>query len=103
MTRRWQWQAGLLAAAAALALLGGPPRVSRAAAPFVVNDQNDTPDLTPADSLCSTGTGTCTLRAAIQQANANAGPDTIVLAALTYNLSRPGADDTALLGDLDIT
>lgn len=57
--------------------------------------------------------GDCSLREAIRAANldqavdacaAGNGADTIVLqSAVTYNLSRAGADDTAINGDLDIT
>ncbi len=55
---------------------------------FVVNSTGDGNDCDPNDGICSTGTitpntgqciltGECTLRAAIQQANASAGADTI--------------------------
>ena len=40
----------------------------------VVNEGNDA---TPGDGICATGTGSCTLRAAIQEANALAGPQSI--------------------------
>ena len=45
----------------------------------------------------------CTLRAAIQQANASGGATTINLPSGTYILSLAGTDDTAQAGDLDIT
>lgn len=77
-----------------------------AAATFVVNSTADVPDATPGDGVCETvaGNHVCTLRAAIQEANALAGPDTILLQAnSTYLLTRSGVpDDTALNGDLDI-
>ncbi|HEY0430720.1 MAG TPA: choice-of-anchor Q domain-containing protein, partial [Pyrinomonadaceae bacterium] len=38
---------------------------------FTVNDNGDAGDLTPGDGICATGTAVCTLRAAIQEANAN--------------------------------
>jgi CSLREA domain-containing protein len=48
---------------------------------FVVNTTADTPDVTPGDSVCDTDAVTsgsqCTLRAAIQEANAVAGDDSI--------------------------
>jgi CSLREA domain-containing protein len=49
------------------------------AANFPVNNTGDAIDVTPGDSVCETapGNGVCTLRAAIQEANALAGPDTI--------------------------
>lgn len=54
---------------------------------------------------CSTAANTCTLRAAIQQANAWPGHDTIVIPAGTYTLAIPpsGANNDAASGDLDIT
>jgi CSLREA domain-containing protein len=80
-------------------------RVVAAPITFTVNSPADVPDVTPGDGICATSGGTCTLRAAIQEANAHAGTDTIVLqAGVTYLLTRAGAaDDTALNGDLDIT
>jgi CSLREA domain-containing protein len=48
-----------------------------AALTFVVNSTSDTSDRTPGDRICRTSTGVCTLRAAMQEANLNPGPDTI--------------------------
>src|SRR5581483_2592785 len=45
--------------------------------------------------------GGCTLRAAIMEANAHAGPDRVLLAAQTYHLTIPGSGAAA--GDLDVT
>ncbi len=72
-------------------------------ATFTVNSTADTADDNTADGICADASGNCTLRAAIQQANAFAGLDTIVLGANTYTLSLTGNDDNAALGDLDIT
>ncbi|MEK6301734.1 MAG: C25 family cysteine peptidase [Acidobacteriota bacterium] len=46
-------------------------------ATFVVNSTGDGQDSNLGDELCNDGTGDCTLRAAIQQANASAGANTI--------------------------
>src|SRR5438132_4947896 len=76
------------------------------AATFTVNSPADVPDAHPGDGMCETapGNGVCTLRAAIQEANALPGADTIILQSnVTYLLTRAGDDDTALNGDLDIT
>ena len=74
------------------------------AATFVVNDTTDALDMTPTDNLCLTAGGTCTLRAAVQQANALTGPDTIMLPAGTYTLTISGrCEDATATGDLDIT
>jgi CSLREA domain-containing protein len=47
---------------------------------FVVNSTGDQPDDNTANNVCHTAVGTCTLRAAIQQANATAGTDIIQFA-----------------------
>ena len=47
-------------------------------ATFVVNHTGDASDANTADGICQTATaGQCTLRAAIQQANASSGKNTI--------------------------
>ena len=43
---------------------------------FVVNSVSDLVDAEPGDGICVTSAGSCTLRAAIQEANASAGADT---------------------------
>ena len=48
----------------------------RAATTFTVNSLADTGDATP-DGVCDDGAGNCTLREAIEEANALAGTDTI--------------------------
>src|SRR5438445_11883528 len=73
-------------------------------ATFMVDDFTDAVDMTPADNMCLTAGGKCTLRAAVQQANALAGADTIMLPAGTYTLTISGlCEDGAATGDLDIT
>src|SRR5881394_2387789 len=73
------------------------------AATFVVNTTADTADAVPGDGFCADSGGACSLRAAVQEANALAGPDTIQLGAATYVLSGAAGDDVAVSGDLDIT
>src|SRR5262249_23474412 len=92
---------GAVLLAMALAPVGAaPPR----AADFVVNTNIDAVDAHPGDKVCLTANGLCTLRAAIQEANALAGPDTISLPPGTYSLTIGGSDeDAAATGDLDIT
>lgn len=71
---------------------------------FTVNSTVDAVDLRPGDGLCATAAGTCTLRAALQEANSLAGSDTIVLRAGVYSLTLIGSrEDAAATGDLDIT
>jgi CSLREA domain-containing protein len=74
--------------------------------PEGVNTVADGVDVSPGDGICETalGNGVCTLRAAIQEANAVAGSETITLPPGTYTLTIPGAnEDGAATGDLDIT
>lgn len=74
-----------------------------------VNDFRDDVDLNPGDGQCKAVNGNfCTLRAAIQEANAlitTKGITDIVINLMapgTYTLTRPGTDDNAANGDLDI-
>jgi CSLREA domain-containing protein len=66
---------------AALALLATFAPLARPAlaAPYSVNSLADAPDAVPGDGTCETvaGNGICTLRAAIMEANASPGADTI--------------------------
>jgi hypothetical protein len=92
--------AGLLAGST-VALVGQLP-ASAAPGSFTVDDPDDAVDLVP-DGVCETATGTCTLRAAIQEAIAHGGDSEIHFA--------PSADTSALtlggvggaeVGDLDV-
>ncbi|HKG98184.1 MAG TPA: choice-of-anchor Q domain-containing protein, partial [Pyrinomonadaceae bacterium] len=51
--------------------------LAQAATTFTVNSLSDTPDAVPGNGVCADGGGACTLRAALQEANALAGDDTI--------------------------
>ena len=76
------------------------------AALFHVNvTVQDAVDNNPGDGECRISSGDfCTLRAAVMEANANPGPDLIILpgnATITLNIS--GTGNSAAAGDLDIT
>ncbi len=74
------------------------------ASTFTVDSTADAVDAIPGDGACDDGAGNCTLRAAIQEANAYAGADTITLPAGIYALSITGVPEGgAATGDLDIT
>ena len=95
-----------LVVTATLALLG-ISSLAAASNTFTVNSTADAPDVA-INSVCDDGTGHCTLRAAVQEANGNPGADIINFAASTDStwmfLSLHGAgEDAAATGDLDIT
>ncbi len=95
------------AAVLAAALLGAlvvVPSPAGSAVVLVVDTTTDVVDPTPGDGACGSGAGTCSLRAAVQEANALAGADAITLPAGTYTLTLAGAgEDAAATGDLDVT
>lgn len=74
---------------------------------FIVNEQSDIPDINPGDGVCDAlgvSGEQCTLRAAIQEANAQSTHDGILVPSGTYTLNYTGAsEDQAQTGDLDIT
>ncbi|MCA1816083.1 MAG: CSLREA domain-containing protein [Acidobacteria bacterium] len=65
-----------LVAALALAVALSSSQAASAAT-FTVNSLGDTSDATPGDGACADASGACTLRAAIREANALPGNDTI--------------------------
>jgi CSLREA domain-containing protein len=73
---------------------------------IVVNSTADLPDANPGNGKCATATGKCTLRAAVQEANAAGSrppfQSTIKVPPGTYVLTRHGLDDNAARGDLDL-
>jgi CSLREA domain-containing protein len=72
---------------------------------FQVDSTADLVDDDTGDGVCHTAAGTCTLRAAVMQANAFAATGALILLpAGTFTLTRPpvGADDDSV-GDLNLT
>ncbi len=70
---------------------------------FVVNSTADAVDAAPGNGICATASGVCTLRAAVQEANALAGPDTIQFTGTTITLTGAAGEDAGASGDLDVT
>lgn len=71
---------------------------------FVVNTFLDTRDVRPGDLSSADEDGNSSLRAAIMEANALDGDDTILLIPGTFRLTIAGQDeDGAAAGDLDVT
>ncbi|MEL6984386.1 MAG: hypothetical protein AAFO29_18305, partial [Actinomycetota bacterium] len=65
----------LVAVVALLTMVPASPTAAQSA--WVVNATGDGSDANPGDGRCRTGSGNCTLRAAVDESNANPGPDTI--------------------------
>lgn len=88
--------------ALALCLAAAPAQ----AAIFVAGNTSDFRDWAPGDGSCDTspivGVTICTLRAAIEEANALPGDDVIQLYPEIYTLTLNGDDDTSAAGDLDV-
>lgn len=57
------------------------------AATFVVDNLADANDASPGNGVCDNGDGTCSFRAAVQEANALAGPDRLELVTGTHELT----------------
>jgi CSLREA domain-containing protein len=77
------------------------------AATFIVNSTLDVQEASPGNGQCNPvgGVGaTCTLRAAIQEANALGGTHAIAVPSGTYSITRTGTgEDAGSTGDFDIT
>ena len=70
---------------------------------FTPDTFDDMVDPKPGDGTCGSGKGTCSLRAAVQEANASTHANRIELAQGTYALSIDGPDESlAATGDLDL-
>ncbi|MBI3773612.1 MAG: hypothetical protein HY272_13050 [Gammaproteobacteria bacterium] len=98
---RWARYLVFLSAAIGVNILA--PQAAYAAS-FTVNIFSDSIDADLNNAACADNNGNCSLRAAIQQANATPGKDTITLPLGTISLSIVGRnEDAAATGDLDIT
>ncbi len=81
-----------------------PSSKTALAAVYTVDTTIDSEDSTAGDGICATATSACSLRAAVQEANATPGPDVINIPPGTYVLTIPGQfEDESETGDLDIT
>jgi hypothetical protein len=109
--------AALAIAAGALLLPAGAGAAARGPLPhyekcspgcdILVSSQRDLPDLKPGDGKCRATGERCTLRAAVQEANARAKKSPgnvwrILVPGGHYTLTRHGVDDSASRGDLDL-
>ncbi len=53
---------------------------------FTVDATYNAPDADPTDGICADAQGLCTIRAAVEQANALLGPDVVIIPAGKYNI-----------------
>ena len=73
------------------------------AATFTVDTTTDAVDAAIGDGTCATAGSTCSLRAAVQEANADAAADEVVLPAGAFVLDLAGSnEDLSASGDLDV-
>src|SRR5688572_13157385 len=92
------------AVAVALATCVGLQAAAASSATFVVTTTADALDVRVGDGLCAAGSGLCSLRAAVQEANALPGADVIEIPAGTYAIEiRPLNQNDIATGDIDIT
>jgi CSLREA domain-containing protein len=77
--------------------------IGASGATFVVNTTSDTADAAAGDGACADASSNCSLRAAISEANALAGPDIITLGAANYMQTLgPSEENLNAGGDWDI-
>ena len=71
---------------------------------FAVTTTEDGVDADPGDGVCEVndGVGDCSLRAAVDEANASAVVAIITVPSARYELTLVGVDDTNAAGDLDL-
>ncbi len=94
-------RAAVIAFAAAALLFGRPASADDT---FVVDSFADQVDSDLVDIACQTAVGTCTLRAAVMQANVNPGHTTILLPPGVFDLTRlPSGPNAADSGDLNLS
>src|SRR5918997_1501843 len=98
------WHSVAVALVALTAFMVARAVVFASPARFAVDSTADARDASVGDGACRTVAGACTLRAAIQEANARPGADEIQLPGGTYTLGIAGQNQNdATSGDLDIT
>ena len=102
--RRKRWLFGLAGATVVLAVsLGLSGAMAAPGLTFIVDDTTDRVDANVGNGLCATSTNTCSLRAAIQEANARAGADVILVEPGTYPIQiAPVNENAANVGDFEI-
>lgn len=99
MSRRFALALGMAIACSGVSVATSPAR----AATFRPDTLDDAVDAKPGDGRCATAAGKCSLRAAVQEANASTEADTIELSQGTYSITVTGPDESlAASGDFDL-
>ena len=83
-----------------MAVLAAWHRSAGAAASFTVDDLADAGDAAPGDGACASDRGTCTLRAAVQEKNAEQARLEPLPPPREPSTGRPGQDHRAIVDDL---
>ena len=99
------WIGRVLGATAIGVVLAGGLSACQVTTSYGVTSTVDVPDAAVGDGVCASSSNGCTLRAAVQEADAHAGPIEVALAqGATYDLTIAGRDENAsATGDLDVT
>jgi CSLREA domain-containing protein len=95
-----RYRVDLAAVWIAMLLALGAPAVASAAT-FDVDSGADETDTAPGDGVCAGASGPCSLRAAVQEANALPGPDTITLQAGKHTVASTAlhvTDSASIIG-----
>lgn len=99
---RWRRMTMVATGALVFSALSGAP--AWAAGPFQVDTAADSVDANPGDGVCADSADRCSLRAAVQEANASGGGEIDLQRGTTYVLTVGGTgEDAAAAGDLDVT
>jgi len=67
-----------------LGIPDGIPSLGPSGILYIVKNTNDTPDANPGDGICADASGNCTLRAAVDDSNANGAPADVIIFELPY-------------------
>src|SRR6476619_2903506 len=98
------WVRRVVGATAIGVVLAGGLSACQVTTSYQVTSTTDAPDAAIGDGTCASASDGCTLRAAVQEADAHSGPVEIALTGATYDLSIAGRDENqSATGDLDIT
>jgi hypothetical protein len=100
--RTWKRSVVLLPIVLAIAFAALAGAAAAGATPYTVDAAGDASDANPGNDVCATSASVCTLRAAIEEANAHAGPDEVDFNLPSATTIAPAARLPAITGTLDV-